>query len=431
MTAPSSPLIGREAELALLHAALADARRGRGATVLVGGEPGIGKSRLLEQLAADAAAAGVAAHLGQCDAMEGAPDLWPWRQVLRAMAAGTGLPPLDATDGTDVTRFQQADAVVGWLAERAKTQPTVLVFEDVHWADRGSLALLEFLAAHVVRLPLLVVATHRPEAVVPGRPLYAALAEITRAAATRRVTLPGLPRDAVRDYVAATSGETPSPAAVDALLRHTGGNPFFVAETVRWLVEQRRLDVLHADVVEALPAPPTVREVVARRVAQLPQTVGDTLALAAVVGAEFAVPLLATAAGADPVGMLSALDTAVAAGLVIESAPGVYRFAHAVVRDVVYAGLPAAARLAHHRDLARVLEERDDHDQHLAEIAHHTFAAAPLGLADKAVAAASRAALDAKARGAWDESARHWQQALAAFDLLPKKEVRLRGELLL
>src|SRR6185295_19197582 len=93
--------------------------------------------------------------------------------------------------------------------------------------------------------------------------------------------------------------------------------------------------------------------------------------------------------------------------------------AHAVVRDVVYAGLPAAARLAHHRDLARVLEERDDHDQHLAEIAHHTFAAA------------SRAALDAKARGAWDESARHWQQALAAFDLLPKKEVRLRGELLL
>src|SRR6185369_4660056 len=108
----------------------------------------------------------------------------------------------------------------------------------------------------------------------------------------------------------------PSPAAVDALLRHTGGNPFFVAETIRWLVEQRRLDLLHADVVEALPAPPTVREVVACRVAQLPQAVGDTLALAAVVGAEFAVPLLATAAGADPVGMLSALDTAVAAGLV-------------------------------------------------------------------------------------------------------------------
>jgi predicted ATPase len=248
---------------------------------------------------------------------------------------------------------------------------------------------------------------------VPGRPLYAALAEITRASATRRVTLHGLPADAVRAYLGASRRE-PSAAAVDALLRHTGGNPFFLAETMRWLVEQRRLDLLQADIVEALPAPPTVREVVARRVAQLPAEVGETLARGAIVGTEFAVPLLADAFGAEPVGILSALDAAVSAGLVIEIGPGTFRFAHAVVRDVVYAGLPATTRLVLHRDLARVLEERDDRDQHLAEIAHHTLAAAPLGLADKAVAAASRAALDAKARGAWDESARHWQQALVA-----------------
>jgi tetratricopeptide (TPR) repeat protein len=427
-----SPFVGRAPERAQLRAALADAQRGQGRLVLVGGEPGIGKSRLMEELAADASAAGVTAHLGQCDAMDGAPELWPWRQILRTMGTdGASPPPLDVADGAETTRFQQADAVVGWLAQRTQAAPVVLVFEDVHWADRGSLALLEFLAAHVGRLRLLVVATHRLEAVVPGRPLYAALAEITRAAATRRVTLHGLERDAVHEYVAAASGVVPSAAAVDALLGHTGGNPFFVAETIRWLVEQRRLELLQAAVLDALPVPPTVREVVARRVEQLPVDVGDTLARAAVVGPDFAVPVLAAVADADPAAILGALDVAVAAGLVAETAPGVYRFAHAVVRDVVYAGLPSARRLTHHRDLARLLEERDDREQHLAEIAHHMLAAAPLGLADRAVAAATRAAQHAKAHGAWDESARHWQQALAAFELLPSKEPRRRAELLL
>ncbi len=428
----SRPFVGRVPERALLRAALTDARGGRGGTVLVGGEPGIGKSRLVEQLAVDAADAGVASHLGQCDAMDGAPELWPWRQLLRAVAAATdgGPPPLDANDA-ETTRFQQAQAVVDWLADRTRTTPAVLVFEDVHWADRGSLALLEFLAAHVGRLPLLVVATHRLEAVVPGRPLYASLAEITRAAATRRVTLHGLPRDAVAEYVAAGGGRAPSDAAADALLRHTGGNPFFLAETLRWLVEHSRLDVLQADVVDTLPVPPTVREVVAHRVAQLPADVADTLACAAVVGAEFALPLLAAVRGTEPTAALGAVDAAVEAGLVVEQTPGLYRFAHAVVRDVVYAGLPSARRLGHHRELARMLEARDDREQHLAEIAHHALAAAPLGLADRAVAAARRAALDAKAHGAWDESARHWQQALAAFELLPKKDPRERAELLL
>lgn len=427
---PSRPFVGRASERALLHAALVDARAGRGRLVLVGGEPGIGKSRLIEQLAADAADAGIATHLGQCDAMDGAPELWPWRQVLRSLAADTGPPPLDTADA-DATRFQQAHAVVDWLAERTRATPAVLVFEDVHWADRGSLALLEFLAAHVGRLPLIAVATHRLEAVVPGRPLYAALAEITRGAATRRLTLHGLPREAVAEYVATDAGGVPSAAAVDALLRHTGGNPFFVAETMRWLVEQGRLDVLRADAVETLPVPPTVREVVARRVTQLPAAVADTLACAAVIGAEFGLPLLAAARRVDPAAVLSAVDATIEAGLVVEHTPGVYRFAHAVVRDVVYAGLPSAQRFGHHRELARMLEERDDREQHLAEIAHHALAAAPLGLADQAVAAARRAALHAKAHAAWDESARHWQQALAGFELLAKKDPRQRAELLL
>src|SRR5262245_61000457 len=105
------PFVGREHERAVLRGALDDARRGQGRMVVVGGEPGIGKSRLLEQLAVDAAAAEVPTHLGQCDAMEGAPDLWPWRQVLRSLAAADAAaapPPLDAGDGADQTRFQQA-----------------------------------------------------------------------------------------------------------------------------------------------------------------------------------------------------------------------------------------------------------------------------------------------------------------------------------
>ena len=114
MTGPGTAFVGRESERAVLRAALDGACRGQGRLVLIGGEPGIGKSRLVEQLAVDAAAAGLVTHLGQCDAMEGAPDLWPWRQVLRAIGVADPTappPPFDAGDGADHTRFQQAHAV--------------------------------------------------------------------------------------------------------------------------------------------------------------------------------------------------------------------------------------------------------------------------------------------------------------------------------
>ena len=374
MTVPSpdqAPFVGRDAERALLRAALDDARRGHGRTVLVGGEPGIGKSRLVEQLTSDAAAAGVATHLGQCDAMDGAPDLWPWRQVLRTLAAGepmTSPSPLDPADVAEATRFQQADAVVGWLTERTRTSPTVLVFEDVHWADRGSLELLEFLAAHVARLPLLVVATHRLEAVVPGRPLYAALAEITRGA----VHPPG---DAARLHARGRArvrrrGQRPRAVgrrASTPLVRHTGGNPVLPRRDHAMARSSSAASTSsQADAVDALPAPPTVRDVVAHRVAQLPaERRGDARArgrrrrglhvAAARQRARRPIPPSCSGTSTPPL----------AAGLVVESAPGGYRFAHAVVRDVVYAGLPSAKRLGHHRDLARFFEERDDRDEHL------------------------------------------------------------------
>src|SRR3989441_711647 len=354
------PFVGREGELGALRACLADAGRGRGRVLLVGGEPGIGKTRFVEAAVGEARTLGFAVALGACDPYAGTPEYWPWRQGHRTLA------------------------------------------------------------------------TYRDLDVIPDHPLYAALAAVSRHPHTQRLVLRGLEPDALARFVAATAGLLPSAPVVEVMLRDTGGNPFFVSEVVRLLASQAQLGRLTADTSGPLGVPPSVREVVGQRLARLSPAARDLLDLAATIGVEMPVAVLAAATGQPAMQVLAALEEPLAARLVTEvrEDPGRWRFTHALVREVLYDALGPARRAALHRAIGEALERLHGEldGPHLDELAHHFTCAAPGGSVEQAVEYCTRAAVRAMERYGFDESARHYERALA---LVPGAQQRRRGELLL
>jgi predicted ATPase len=314
------PFVGREVEVGALRACLAEAERGRGRLLLVGGEPGIGKTRFVEAAMDEARTLGFAIALGACDPCAGTPEYWPWRQVHHALTTPEGGEPLPATapvllegmlvddlarasngpgsDGMpDQRRFQLFDIAARALVRRTRRQPGLLVLEDLHWADRSSLLLLEFLAPRFRSAAIVLLATYRDLDVIPDHPLYAALAAVSRHAHTQRLVLRGLESDALVHFIEVMARLRPSPAVVEAMLRDTGGNPFFVSEVVRLLASRTQLGRLTASVFDPLGVPPSVREVTGQRLARLSPAVRELLDLAATIGLEIPVAVLAEAAG--------------------------------------------------------------------------------------------------------------------------------------
>src|SRR5262249_38609930 len=255
------PFVGREAEFGALRACLADAGRGRGHVLLIGGEPGIGKTHFVEAAIGEASALGFGIALGACDPCAGTPEYWAWRPVHHALIApadGEPLPPtapvmLDGIRVDDLTRptsgpgpdaapdqrrFQLFEIAARALVRRARRQPILVALEDVQGADRSSLLLLEFLAPRLRSAAIVVLVPYRVGAVPPARPLDPALAGVPRHAPTQRLALRGLPPAALARFVEVIAGRPPSPAVVEAMLRDTGGNPFFVSEVVRLLASE-------------------------------------------------------------------------------------------------------------------------------------------------------------------------------------------------
>src|SRR5882724_10265047 len=308
------PFVGREGEFGALRACLADAGRGRGRVLLVGGEPGIGKTRFVEAAVGEATTLGFAVAVGACDPYAGTPEYWPWRQVHRALATPEGSEPLaptaplllvgelaSASNGPggapDQRRFLLFDSAARALVRRTRRQPVLLVLEDLQWADRSSLLLLEFLAPRLRSAAIVLLATYRDLDVIPDHPLYAALAAVSRHPHTQRLVLRGLEPDALARFVAATAGLLPSAPVVEAMLRDTGGNPFFVSEVVRLLASEGQLERLTAEASGPLGVPPSVREVIGQRLARLSPAARDLLDLSATIGVGMPVAVLAAATG--------------------------------------------------------------------------------------------------------------------------------------
>jgi hypothetical protein len=417
--------VGRDQELADLGSALEEAASGRGSLVLVTGEPGIGKTRLMSELARAAAERGGRVATGRCWEEGGAPPYWPWVQIVRAL--GGDLEELAASAGARAAptvvmpegeRLRLFDAVGSFLRVASSERLLLVVLDDLHAGDEPSLLLLRFLGDALADARILLVASYR-EGEQRVRELSSSFAELARVG--RRLPLRGLTAADIHAYVVTMTGSSLSRRAVARLHEVTGGNPYFLGEVVRLLTAEdtlERLDEPSED--RPLGIPEEVRAVIRDRVAALPREAVAALRLAAVIGREFDLHLLQRAGRLSPARLLAVLAKAAAVGLIVElsATPQRYSFAHDLVRETLYEDLAPRRRLEFHRALGRLLESvyGDDLDPYLSEIAHHLRLAAPLGDAGTAIEYLVRAGDHASAVLAYEEAAIHFRRAL---DLLP------------
>ena len=316
---PVAVFVGRDRELNELLGGLRDATSGQGRLFLLFGEPGIGKSRLADQLASRARDDGVRVLVGRCWDDAGAPAYWPWMQALRMLIRGTDeavvrrqlgtgaediaqmvpdlrelypdLPPLRDIE-SESARFQLFDSATSFLRRAAQAGPLLIVIDDLHAADTPSILFLRFLASQLADAAIMVIGTYRDVELTPEAPLTDAVGEIARQPSTRMLALSGLGEGPVGQFIQSAAGVTPGPRLAAALARETGGNPLFLGESVRLLAAEGRLDEVAASQALQLPVPRGIRDVIARRMRHLPEATVDVLVHAAALGPEFSADVL-------------------------------------------------------------------------------------------------------------------------------------------
>jgi DNA-binding SARP family transcriptional activator len=447
--------VGRERELAELLAGLEGAHSGRGGLFLISGEPGIGKSRLADELANRAALRGARLLVGRSWEAGGAPAFWPWVQALRTLVrerdperlrsdVGAGAPdlaqvlpelrellpglpepPLLDSEGA---RFRLFDAVASFLRASAETQPLLVVLDDLHAADEPSLLLLQFVARELASCCMLVVGAYRDVDPTLADPLAATLSELAREPVTRSLVLGGLAEGDVARFIEETTERAPTAELVDAVFSESDGNPLFVSEIVRLLEAEGRLN----EPSRELAIPRSVKDAIGRRLRRLSGACNRILVLASVLGREFDLDALARVSVLDHEPLLELLDEALSER-VLSDLPGAsarMRFAHVLVRDTLYDGLKPTLRTELHHQVVEALEKLygEDPDPHLAELAHHAVSARDF---DKGLRYAKRAADRALALLAYEEAARLYGLALQVLELGELQDDGARSELLL
>ena len=458
---PPTPFVGRRDETAELRDGLTRTLAGRGRVLLLVGEPGIGKSRLAENLLHEAGERGALLLIGHCYEWEGAPAYWPWIQILRDCIkelqpdqlekAFRGVAPdilrilpelrdliPEISEPPDVNpeqaRFRLFDGVTNGLKQIAGSQPLVLLLEDLHWADEASLLLLQFLAKELHDVPLLVVGTYRNVEIGRRHPLSRTLADLSRERRNRRIMLHGLDEHDVREYIALSSDGDPEPELVGRIYRETEGNPFFVTEVVRLLADEGRLAGSEPRDEWSIGIPESVRNVIGQRLDLLSKECNTMLAVAATIGRDFDLQIVGVAGDTEQDDLLELIDEATRANVVGESESfGHYRFSHALIRELLYDELSPSERLRLHARIADAIERQHAADlaASYSDLAHH-YALAPIGAnLNKAIDYALQAAEQAMSMVAWESAISHYELALQLLVIEPQSERFQECEILL
>jgi DNA-binding SARP family transcriptional activator/DNA polymerase III delta prime subunit len=399
--ATRTPFVGRRAELERAMAAWREVAAGSLRALLLAGEPGMGKTRLAAELARRANESGATVLHGRFSEDE----LAPYQGWLEALdQAGIAFVP--AAEGARLELFR---SIADRLEGAARKRPLVIVLDDIHWADRSSLLLLVHLVSSAAASAILLVATYRDTEAGPA--LERALADLHREPGVERQRLRGMGDRDVAALVETLAGSAADDEFERAVSEETGGSPFFVGELIRHLRETGR--PLEPGSLAAAGVPESVGEVLDSRLARLGEGARETLAVAAVAGAEFRTDVVASAAGIEEAELGDLLDAAVAAGLVAEppSSPARYAFPHALVRDALYGRLGTSRRARLHAAVGRSLERlSSDPREDAAALAHHFHEAGMGAAALQHGEAAARRAMDMLA---WEEAADHAERALA------------------
>jgi len=455
-------LVGRGVELAFLERCWREAVEGQRALVLLTGDAGAGKTRLAAELAAQAHGDGAVVLYGRFDEE----TLTPYQaivEMLRGWSAGApldslrerlgaraaelaillpefGPPPADhLATGTitgseaDAQRYRFFDAVAALIGEIGVEAPVVLVFDDLHWADRPTLQLLR----HLVRAPAprraLFLGSYRESEISDRHPLHELVGDLRREGTLRRLELSGLSEAEVGELVTELAAAPATEAFVHALAGETEGNPFFIEEVVRHIRETA--GALTEEVtLEQAGVPDGVREVTARRLRRLSEPTRAVLLVASVIGREFDYDVLSNVAETSGDALVEALEEGVEARVLREAGHvGRYAFTHTLVRATLYDSISQLRRARLHGRVGEALValRGGDLDPHLAMLAHHFAQAAPVERPDRAIDFALAAARRADRMLAWEEAAQHYRAALRARELAGAVDDQVRGELLL
>ncbi|HZQ37569.1 MAG TPA: AAA family ATPase [Dehalococcoidia bacterium] len=441
-TRTSSPLVGRTQELTILDEALSAAAAAAGGVALVAGEPGIGKSRLLAELAVRAEHSGWSVLQGRAYEADGLPPYLPFIEAIGGYARQgspqelqrflTGearhvallMPELrrwllepPVPPGVEPDRFRLFEGVCEFLVAIANhgSAGMLLLLDDLHWADTASVLLLQHLARWVQQQRVLVVGAYRSITLSNSPAFVDALAELRREHLALRVHLGALTEDATDNLIGSLSPVRPSVAVRQAIIAETQGNPFYVEEMVRHLTEQG-FDLTHQRPnLEAWGVPDGVREVVGRRLGRLRPDTYRVLQAAAILGDTATHTMLLAMDVGDWTDLTVALEEAVAAGVLYEDGEA-YRFTHVLIRQTLLTSLSIPRRQHLHMRAAEGLERLYAHDlaSYAAVLAGHYRQAGAAGNVGKTLHYARAAAAAARAVFAWEEAAHHWAAALEA-----------------
>ena len=433
-----SAFVGREREMTELKASLEDAFSGRGRLVMLVGEPGIGKTRTAQERDAQVL-------WGWCYEEQGAPPYWPWTQPIRSYIQDKDIDQLrsemgpGAADIAEVVpqvrdklpdiepppalepesaRFRLFDSIATFLRNASRNRPLVLILDDLHWADRSSLLLLEFLAHEIAKSRLLVVGAYRDVELSRRHPLTETLAELARGASFQRVLLRGLDQQETERLIQAnTEAELPQ-GIVQTVYSQTEGNPFFVTEIASLLGREGELWDIRI--------PEGVREVIGRRLNRLSERCNRVLTVASVIGREFDFKLLSVLNDISEGQLLEVIEEALNARVIEEAVSGAerYQFSHALIRQTLYEEITTSRRVRLHARIGEALEKlhRTNVEPHASELAYHFSEAEPVTGAEKLVRCSLMAGEQALVAYAWEEalptSSEHWPPRKASLWIL-------------
>ena len=463
-----TPFVGREDERATLRLLLDGAAEGRGGLAMIGGEAGVGKTRLCEELAAEARSRGFLTVVGHCYDMEGGFPYQPFVEVMEHFVRV--VPAADVRewlgdDGPDVARLTPdlrrlfpdlpAPAQVppeegrrvllsAWsdfLGRAAHAEPIMLVLEDVHWADESSLLLLQHLARRLAGIPVVILCTYRGVELAGNLPLARTLQGLIRQRLAGDIMLRRLPEQGVAGMIESHGVGAPPARLVSLVYGETDGNPFFVEELLRHLAEEDKLftsDGAWASGVAIgdVEVPRSVRLVIEQRLARISDRCRHMLTSAAVVGHEFSFEIVESLGDLDTEALIEVIEEAERASLIRDTSRGRearYAFSHELVRQTLIGSLSRPRRQRLHLRVAETIERvyASAPDSHLAELAFHYRQAGAAADAEKAIEYSIRAGDAAASVSAWGEAIGHFEGALEAMESANVPDPQRRCQVLL
>jgi class 3 adenylate cyclase/tetratricopeptide (TPR) repeat protein len=443
-----SRFVGRETELESLRRFLDETAGGLGRLVLLGGEAGVGKSRLSEEVAREARSRGFRVWRGHCSSTEGAPPYLPFVEVLRQYIAerpddvlvdelGEEAPEIAKlvpelarriavrSDSVrlppEQERYRLLESIRSLVESLAKRRPMLLLVEDVHWMDDASALLMRHLAQTLSGAPAMILATAREDEIGPAHVISESIAEFSRLQAYGHIQLTGLGSSEIEAMLSSLAAGPPPPELTQAIYRETEGNAFFVTELISHLHAERLLfddaGNWRGDFATSQwNVPKSIRAVIQRRISSLDENVRKVLATAAVVGRQFSYEILDALAELDAEVLFEALDEGVRMGMVeqIERAATEFRFTHHLIQQTLYEDIPALRRQRSHLRVGEAMETASLGGPE--ELAYHFVQAGRMAQPQKTRGHLLAAGEKARTIAAWEEAADYFAQALALGD---------------